>query len=221
MMSLAAESAVLESPSDTLEQSETPTKGRRSRTQTPAKSGVTRPKMPNSVEKQVEEIVTSPTPAVKNQARAKKATKTVEIQARAIESVAVLVEEIPVQDVTLTESESPAFAEVATPPSRNPYLRPIHLLNAGLTFAPYEKEWQLTPEERELVSSSISQTWTDQAMKCYMCAADCGNCDIPKGQYSFVCQMNKVVPVLLENIGQPDPHRLKRIFPQGYPHSAY
>jgi hypothetical protein len=221
MMSLPAESAVLESPSEVLEPSEAPTKGRRTRSQNPAKSGVSHPKVPISVEKQVEEIVTSPTPVVKNQARAKKASKTVEIHTQAIESIAVLVEEIPVQDVTLEENSNLCFSEVASPPSSNPYLRPIHLLNAGLTFAPYERDWYLSPEERELVSSSISQTWTDQAMKCYMCAADCGNCDIPKGQYSFVCQMNKVVPVLLENIGQPDPHRLKRIFPQGYPHSAY
>jgi len=168
MMSLPAESAVLESPSEVLEPSEAPTKGRRTRSQNPAKSGVSHPKVPISV-----------------------------------------------------ENSNLCFSEVASPPSSNPYLRPIHLLNAGLTFAPYERDWYLSPEERELVSSSISQTWTDQAMKCYMCAADCGNCDIPKGQYSFVCQMNKVVPVLLENIGQPDPHRLKRIFPQGYPHSAY
>jgi hypothetical protein len=103
----------------------------------------------------------------------------------------------------------------------NPYAKPIHLLNANLTFTPYEKEWKLSAEEQALVSASVSKTWTDQAMKCYMCAADCANCDIPKGNYSFVCQMAKVVPVLLESLGQPDPHRLKRIFPQGYPHTAY
>ncbi len=217
MMSLPAESAVLESPNAALEPSEAPSKGRRSRSQNPAKSGVSQPKAPQSVEKK---SVASNT-VLKNQARVEKSPKAVEIQSETIESIAVLVEEIPVQDVSLQDTMNPSFSEVATPPSSDPYLRPIHLLNAGLTFAPYEKEWQLSPEERELVSSSISQTWTDQAMKCYMCAADCGNCDIPKGQYSFVCQMNKVVPVLLENIGQPDPHRLKRIFPQGYPHSAY
>ncbi|MFN9690508.1 MAG: hypothetical protein ACK551_00180 [Vampirovibrionales bacterium] len=217
MMSLPAESALLESPSEALEQNETPTKGKRPRAQTASKSGVSRPEIPSSVEKQVERT----TPVVKTQDSTKRASKAFEVPTQAVESMAVLVEEIPVQDVTLVESADPSFAEVATPPSSNPYLRPIHLLNAGLTFAPYEKEWQLSPEERELVSSSISQTWTDQAMKCYMCAADCESCDIPKGQYSFVCQMNKVVPVLLENIGQPDPHRLKRIFPQGYPHTAY
>ena len=103
----------------------------------------------------------------------------------------------------------------------NPHNNAIHLWNANLTFTPAAKDWQLSQEERELVSASISQTWTDQAMKCYMCAADCANCDIHKGQYSFVCKMAKVVPVLLESLGQPDPHRLKRIFPQGYPHSAY
>jgi hypothetical protein len=217
MMSLPAESALLESPSEVLEQGKSLSKGERSCLQTPATKGVSRPKMPSHVEKHSERSTSMPN----NQVRPLRASKPVAFDAQAVESVAVLVEEIPVQDVTLGESATPNFSEVATPASSNPYLRPIHLLNAGLSFTPYEKEWQLSPEERELVSSSISQTWTDQAMKCYMCAADCHNCDIPKGQYSFVCQMNKVVPVLLESIGQPDPHRLKRIFPQGYPHVAY
>jgi len=217
MMSLPAESALLESPSEALEPCESPTKGGRSPLQTSASTGVSLPKIPKPVKNQSEPS----TRVLNTQVRLGCASNTVAFDAQTVESVAVLVEEIPVQDVTLEQSANPAFSEVATPATNNPYLRPIHLVNAGLSFTPYEKEWQLSPEERELVSSSISQTWTDQAMKCYMCAADCHNCDIPKGQYSFVCQMNKVVPVLLESIGQPDPHRLKRIFPQGYPHAAY
>jgi hypothetical protein len=94
-------------------------------------------------------------------------------------------------------------------------------LASGLAFTPASKHWEQTPEERELVSASISQTWTDQAMRCYMTGAHCTNCDIPQGNYSFACQMDKVVPVLLDSLGQPDPHRLKRIYPQGYPHTAY
>ncbi len=122
----------------------------------------------------------------------------------------------------ITRPETPRTQTTETPTKpKNPYAKPIHLLNANLTFTPYEKEWKLSEEEQALVSASVSKTWTDQAMKCYMCAADCANCDIPKGNYSFVCQMAKVVPVLLESLGQPDPHRLKRIFPQGYPHTAY
>jgi hypothetical protein len=96
----------------------------------------------------------------------------------------------------------------------------IRLAN-GLAFTPASKCWEQSPEERELVSASISQTWTDQAMRCYMTGANCATCDIPQGNYSFACQMDKVVPVLVEGLGQPDPHRLKRIYPQGYPHTAY
>jgi hypothetical protein len=75
--------------------------------------------------------------------------------------------------------------------------------------------WELTPAEREEVSHSITQTWTEQAIRCYMSGADCHHCDIPKGNYSFTCQMNKVVPVLLEHLGQPDPKVVLRLFPQG------
>ena len=215
MMSLPADVAVLESPTEELEQGNAPhSEAKHTNIPNPIKIGASRPKTPEpSAEKEKT--------TAKTKSRIKVAEKAIETKTDDPHSVAVLVEEIPVQEVTLEEAGKLELTEVATPVQSNPYARPIHLLNAGLSFTPYEKEWQLSPEERELVSSSISQTWTDQAMKCYMCAADCGNCDIPKGQYSFVCQMNKVVPVLLENIGQPDPHRLKRIFPQGYPHSAY
>lgn len=71
----------------------------------------------------------------------------------------------------------------------------------------------LSPEEKESVSTSISQTWTDQAIKCYLTKAECENCSIPRGHYSFTCQMNKVVPVLLENLGEPDPLRVEKILP--------
>jgi hypothetical protein len=65
------------------------------------------------------------------------------------------------------------------------------------------------------VSHSITQTWTDQAIKCHVSGADCASCDIPKGNYSFTCQMAKVVPVLLETLGQPDEARLRKLFPVG------
>jgi hypothetical protein len=71
----------------------------------------------------------------------------------------------------------------------------------------------LSNEEKESVSSSISQTWTDQAIKCFLTKADCSNCSIPRGSYSFTCQMHKVVPVLLENLGQPDPSRVEKLVP--------
>ena len=75
--------------------------------------------------------------------------------------------------------------------------------------------WQLTQDERDEISTSITQTWTEQAIRCYMSSADCSNCAIPKGNYSFVCQMNKVVPVLLETLGQPDTRAVQRLYPQG------
>jgi hypothetical protein len=63
------------------------------------------------------------------------------------------------------------------------------------------------------VSTSITQTWTDQAIKCYKTHADCASCSIPAGNYSFDCQMNKVVPVLVKNLGEPDIHRVKKLLP--------
>ncbi len=65
----------------------------------------------------------------------------------------------------------------------------------------------------EEVSTSITQTWTDQAIKCYLTNADCANCSIPRGRYSFECQMNKVVPVLLKTLGQPDENRINKLLP--------
>jgi len=68
----------------------------------------------------------------------------------------------------------------------------------------------------EDVSTSITQTWTDQAIKCYMIQANCQSCVIPRGCYSFMCQMNKVVPVLLKNLGAPEPKRVKSLLPYLY-----
>ena len=89
------------------------------------------------------------------------------------------------------------------------------------SFQAVGHEWVLSPDEREEVSHSITQTWTDQAIKCYMTGANCQRCDIPRGAYSFVCQMDKVVPVLLDALGKPDVHRLKRVYPQGFSVEKY
>ncbi|MFM7389604.1 MAG: hypothetical protein ACKO34_03140 [Vampirovibrionales bacterium] len=83
-------------------------------------------------------------------------------------------------------------------------------------YTPHPKQWRLTKKEKEDISVSISQTWTDQAIRCFMTASNCATCDIPNGCYSFACQMNKVVPVLLESLGKPDIRRVKRIYPQGF-----
>jgi len=65
----------------------------------------------------------------------------------------------------------------------------------------------------EDVSASITQTWTDQAIKCYLSSANCAGCTIPKGGYSFTCQMDKVVPVLLKNLGTPPSRQLEKLRP--------
>ncbi|HEY9744673.1 MAG TPA: hypothetical protein V6C99_00490 [Oculatellaceae cyanobacterium] len=81
-----------------------------------------------------------------------------------------------------------------------------------MVIAPTAVDYWAQPVDEE-VSTSITQTWTDQAIKCYVTKADCRNCTIPKGGYSFICQMNKVVPVLLKTLGAPDPKRVKKLLP--------
>ena len=71
----------------------------------------------------------------------------------------------------------------------------------------------VSADESAEVSTSITQTWTDQAIKCYVTKADCDNCSIPRGRYSFACQMNKVVPALLSSMGRPDSLRLEKLTP--------
>lgn len=86
----------------------------------------------------------------------------------------------------------------------------------GLAVKTNESYWnigRLTREEKDSVSSSITQTWTDQAIKCYLTEANCAGCTIPRGNYSFTCQMYKVVPVLLENLGEPEKNRMNKLIP--------
>lgn len=86
----------------------------------------------------------------------------------------------------------------------------------GLAIKQPQHFWdinRLTKEEQDSISSSITQTWTDQAIKCFLTNADCSSCVIPKGNYSFTCQMYKVVPVLLESLGEPDPLRVEKLMP--------
>jgi hypothetical protein len=91
-------------------------------------------------------------------------------------------------------------------------------MTPSATMSVIEHALEMTQEAElpplgEDVSTSITQTWTDQAIKCYMTRSDCSRCVIPRGNYSFVCQMNKVVPVLLKNLGRPDPNRVKKLMP--------
>ena len=80
---------------------------------------------------------------------------------------------------------------------------------------PYEIDFDKEPDEKS-ISTSISKTWTDQAIKCHMTQADCGNCSVMRGNYSFACQMNKVTPILVEVLGQPDADRVEKLRPYLY-----
>lgn len=55
-----------------------------------------------------------------------------------------------------------------------------------------------------VVSDSIVQSWTPQAIECYKIHSDCANCPITKANYSFICQMKYIVDILLETLGLPD-----------------
>lgn len=54
------------------------------------------------------------------------------------------------------------------------------------------------------ISDSITQNWTEQALECYYINCNCKKCSLSKGNYSFICQMPKVIDSLLETVGEPD-----------------
>lgn len=55
------------------------------------------------------------------------------------------------------------------------------------------------------MSDSITQSWTEQAIECYKLNCDCSNCSVSRGNYSFACQMPKVLEILIKTIGAPVP----------------
>lgn len=57
------------------------------------------------------------------------------------------------------------------------------------------------------MSDSITQNWTEQALECYYLECDCARCSITKGNYSFICQMPKVIDILLQTVGEPEKPR--------------
>ena len=57
--------------------------------------------------------------------------------------------------------------------------------------------------QTEGISDSISKNWTEQAMTCYYLEGNCQECSIGSANYSFVCQMHKVVDKLLKEVGPP------------------
>jgi hypothetical protein len=60
------------------------------------------------------------------------------------------------------------------------------------------------PQTNGEISDSITQNWTEQALECYRLNCNCSQCSISKGQYSFVCQMPKVLDILIQLTGKPD-----------------
>ena len=66
------------------------------------------------------------------------------------------------------------------------------------------------PQTNGALSESITQNWTEQALECYYLKGDCKNCSISKGNYSFVCQMPKVIEVLKAVYGEPAPENISR-----------
>lgn len=62
---------------------------------------------------------------------------------------------------------------------------------------------EFEPQNNGEISESITQNWTEQALECYQLGCDCAKCSISKGKYSFICQMPKVVKILLK-MGKPN-----------------
>ena len=58
-------------------------------------------------------------------------------------------------------------------------------------------------EDAVLFSSSITQSWTEQALECYSIGCNCKKCSLNNGNYSFKCQMPKVIDILINIIGKP------------------
>ncbi|MDR1168752.1 MAG: hypothetical protein LBK53_07700 [Heliobacteriaceae bacterium] len=66
-----------------------------------------------------------------------------------------------------------------------------------------EKAYEFHPQNKGEISCSITSNWTEQAVECYSLGCDCAKCSLSKGGYSFVCQMPKVVDILINVLGEP------------------
>lgn len=65
------------------------------------------------------------------------------------------------------------------------------------------EQYAFQPQTNGEISNSITKTWTEQAMECYSIKCDCSKCSLSRGNYSFVCQMPKVIEILIEFAGKP------------------
>lgn len=59
------------------------------------------------------------------------------------------------------------------------------------------------PQTNGEISNSITRTWTEQALECYSIGCDCERCSLAGGSYSFVCQMPRVIDILIKFAGKP------------------
>lgn len=66
-----------------------------------------------------------------------------------------------------------------------------------------EDEEEFFPQNKGEISESITQNWTEQALECYSIHCDCKKCSLAKGNYSFVCQMPRVIDALIQMTGKP------------------
>ena len=65
------------------------------------------------------------------------------------------------------------------------------------------EDYLFQPQTNGELSNSITQSWTEQALECYSIGCDCRKCSLAKGNYSFVCQMPKVIDILIKFVGKP------------------
>ncbi len=69
----------------------------------------------------------------------------------------------------------------------------------------------LTPRNNGIISNSITQNWTEQALRCYRNNCNCEKCSIKSANYSFVCQMPKVLKILLKELGPPEQDKIDKM----------
>jgi len=61
-----------------------------------------------------------------------------------------------------------------------------------------------SPQTNGEISPSIMQNWTQQAIECYEIGCNCKKCSLSNGNYSFICQMPKIINALLNTYGEPN-----------------
>lgn len=77
----------------------------------------------------------------------------------------------------------------------------IAFVPAAAKIAPINELY--VPQTNGEISVSIMQNWTQQAVECYEIKSECARCSLNGGNYSFICQMPKIVKALLKAYGPP------------------